>query len=192
LVLGLVLVAAGVLWLLETTDAVAVPWAALAPVALIVVGIGLVAASRTGAGTGGLLTVGIILAVVSTLFAAVDLRLAGGVGQRREQPRTATDLRDSYELAAGQLVLDLSDLGLPPGSTRIRASVALGELQVIVPEGVALLAEGEVSAGEVQLVERSAEGLGARTTFRSPGFSDQDRRLELHLSVGLGKIELRR
>jgi hypothetical protein len=192
LVLGLLLVLVGIGWLLEAIDALEVPWGALVPGMLIVVGIALVVASRTGQTSGGLVATGVILALVAALFAAVDVPLGSGVGEREERPERTGDLQRSYTLAAGKLVLDLSRLDVAPGTTRVEAHVAVGELLVIVPEEVALEIRGRVSAGEVDLLDRSADGVGAETAYRDPDYSGADRRLSLDLSVGLGNVDVRR
>ena len=144
-VLGLLLVAVGVGWLLEATQAVEVPWGAVVPGALIVVGVALLIASRTGQATGGLVAIGVALAVVAALFAWVDVPLGSGVGERQEQPGRIQDLRREYELAA-----------------------------------------------QVDLLDRPADGVAAETAYRDEGYDGADRRLELDLSVGLGRIEVHR
>jgi hypothetical protein len=192
LVLGLFLVLVGIGWLLEATDALEVPWGGLVPGMLIAVGIALVIASRTGQKSGGLVAIGVVLALTAALFAAVDVPLGSGVGERDERPDRAEDLQRSYELAVGELVLDLSRLEVPVGTTRVEARVAVGELQVIVPADVALEIQGRVSAGEVDVLDRSANGLGAETAYRDRDYPEAERRLGLDLSVGLGKLEVRR
>jgi hypothetical protein len=192
LVVGLLLVLVGVGWLLEATDALDVPWGAVLPAMLVVVGIALVVAARTGQSTGGLVAMGVVLALIAALFATVDVRLGSGVGERRERPERAQDLQGTYELAVGKLVVDLSGLELPAGTTSVEAHVALGELQVILPDDTAVEVRGHVAAGEVDLLDRSADGLGAETSHRDRDYQGAERRLKLDVSVGFGHVEVRR
>jgi Cell wall-active antibiotics response 4TMS YvqF len=192
IVLGVVLVGAGVAWLLEITDTARVPWGGLAPAALVLVGVALVVAAWTRSKSGVLVAAGVILALVAALFAEMDVTLRGGVGDRTERPQRAAELRNAYDLAAGKLVLDLSRLEVPVGTTKVGATVALGELEVIVPREGVLFIQAEVTAGSVQLLSRSADGVGASTAYRDAGYGGGDHRLELDLNVGLGEIEVRR
>lgn len=72
----------------------------------------------------------VVAAVLLVLLAAVIAglvisRVVGTVAEREdglvrtEQPTTVEDLRDSYELDIGALELNLEDLDLPEGTTRI-------------------------------------------------------------------------
>jgi hypothetical protein len=192
LVLGLLLVLIGVGWLLETTGAVEVPWGALIPGGLIVVGLALLIGSSRGQKTGGLVGIGVVLAVMAGLFALVDVPLGSGVGERSVRPTRVQELERSYELAVGELTVDLGRLDLASGTTRVEAHVAMGQLRVFVPEGVPLLIEGEAAVGSVRLLDRSADGLGAGTVFRDGDYRGAPRRLHLELSVGVGDVEVRR
>jgi Cell wall-active antibiotics response 4TMS YvqF len=192
LVLGLLLVAVGVLWLLEATDAVEVPWEVLIPGGLILVGLALVIGSRTGQKTGGLVAIGVILAVIAGLFSLIEVPLGSGIGDRSVRPRSAADLERSYELAIGDLTVDLSRLDIPSGTTRVEAHLAIGQVTVIVPDDVPVLAEGEASAGQVDLLGRTADGFTARTVFRGRGYDGASRRLHIDATVGMGQVVVRR
>ena len=192
LVLGLLLVLVGAGWLLETTGAVEVPWGALIPGGLIVVGLALLIGSWRGQKTKGLVAIGVVLAVVAGLFALVDVPLGSGVGEQSVRPNRARDLERSYELAVGELTVDLGRLDLPSGTTRVEAHVAMGQLRVFVPEGVPLLIEGQAAVGSVRLLDRTADGLGAETVLRDRDYQGSPRRLHLEVSVGVGDVEVRR
>jgi hypothetical protein len=192
MVLGLLLVLVGVGWLLEATEAVEVPWGALIPGGLILVGLALVIASSRGQKTGGLVGIGVVLAVVAGLFALVDVPLSSGVGDRTARPTTIEELERSYELAVGELTVDLRQLDLASGTTRMEAHLAIGQVRVVVPDGVPLLVEGEAGVGSVRLLDRSADGFVAETVFRDRDYSGAASRLHLEVSVGMGDIEVRR
>jgi Cell wall-active antibiotics response 4TMS YvqF len=182
----------GVGWLLEATGAVEVPWGALIPGGLILVGLALVVGSARGQKTGGLVGIGVALAVVAGLFTLVDVPLNSGVGDRTARPATVEELERSYELAVGELTVDLRQLDLGSGTTRVEAHVAIGQVRVIVPEGVPLLVQGEAGVGSVQLLDRSADGFVAETVFRDRDYGGAAGRLQIEVSVGMGEVEVRR
>jgi hypothetical protein len=198
LVLGLVLVGIGVVWLLEALDVVNVSFLAVLPAALIVIGVALVAAARTGR-HGGLIALGVIITVILTIASSFDIRLRGGVGDRNERPTTAADIQREYHLSLGQLTIDLRAVSLSEsaGPRTIKASVGMGQLTVRIPSGALVEATGHVGAGQVTIFGRENSGLDVKLVGHAPpppGFQviGGTAQLILDLSVGLGQIEVTR
>ena len=188
---GALLVLVGIGWLLDAAG-VEVPWRALLPAALIAVGLACVAGAFRGR-QHALMAVGVALMVVLAVAAAtdwdLDVPLAGGVGDRTERPSTPADLA-SYELGVGNLVVDLRQLQVPPGTTTVEARLGMGELTVELPAGVSVEVEASSGLGEVQVLGEQEGGLGSRidTTSEAGG----DRRLRLDARVGLGQVRVER
>jgi hypothetical protein len=188
---GALLVLIGIGWLLDAAG-VEVPWRAVLPAALIAVGLACVAGAFRGR-QHALMVVGVVLAVVLSLAAAADwdleIPLGGGVGDRTERPTTPADLT-GYELGVGNLVVDLRQLQVPPGTTRVQARVGVGELAVEVPQGVSVAVVARSGLGQVQALGQEEGGLASRIDAVSE--AGGDRRLELDLRVGLGQVRVER
>jgi len=188
---GALLVLIGIGWLLDAAG-VEVPWRAVLPAALIAVGLACVAGAFRGR-QHALMVVGVTLAVVLSLAAAADwdleIPLGGGVGDRTERPTTPADLT-GYELGVGNLVVDLRQLQVPPGTTRVQARVGVGELAVEVPQGVSVAVVARSGLGQVQALGQEEGGLASRIDTVSE--AGGDRRLELDLRVGLGQVRVER
>jgi hypothetical protein len=188
---GALLVLIGIGWLLDAAG-VEVPWRAVLPAALIAVGLACVAGAFRGR-QHALMVVGVVLAVVLSLAAAADwdleIPLGGGVGDRTERPTTPADLT-GYELGVGNLVVDLRQLQVPPGTTRVQARVGVGELAVEVPQGVSVAVVARSGLGQVQALGQEEGGLASRIDTVSE--AGGDRRLELDLRVGLGQVRVER
>jgi len=188
---GALLVLVGIGWLLDAAG-VEVPWRAVLPAALIAVGLACVAGAFQGR-QHAMMVVGVVLTAVLAVAAAadwdLDAPLAGGVGDRTEQPTTPAELT-SYELGAGDFLLDLRQLQVPPGTTAVKARVGVGELVVEVPDGVTLRVVASSGLGEVQVLGEQENGVANRvdTTAEDGG----DRRLELDLRVGIGQVRVER
>lgn len=193
LVAGLLLVLFGVGWLLEVLDVIDFPWDVLLPIALILVGVAIVVASRSGARPGGLIAVGIVLTGVMVIGSAINFPLGGGVGERLERPTTVSELRDEYVLGIGQLTVDLTDLsaGALGADARTRVRVGVGQLVVIVPEELPVLVFARATVGNVRVFEDEEGGFGAEREA-GPGLDGRGSVIELVLSVGLGEVEVRR
>ena len=139
-------------------------------------------------------TVAAVVAVIAALAGGAIAAVAakGGLGERLERPRSAAELEDEYRLGAGHLELDLSELELPPGETRVEARVGFGELEIVLPPDVAVDVTGEVKWGEVDMLGRGEDGRDAREHFVDAGFDDADRRLVLDADVRGGELNVRR
>ena len=57
----------------------------------------------------------VTLALSAGAVSAAGIDLDGGVGERDYRPSSAADLRDTYQLGMGQLVVDLRQTDLPSG-----------------------------------------------------------------------------
>ena len=186
---GALLVLVGIGWLLDASG-VEVPWRAVLPAALIAVGLACVAGAFRGR-QHALMVVGVALTVVLSLAAAADWDLdvpwGGGVGDRTERPSTPAALT-GYELGVGNLVVDLRQLQVPPGTTVVDARVGIGELTVQLPRGVSVAVVASSGLGQVQALGEEEGGCASKldTTAEAGG----DRRLELDLRVGLGQVRV--
>jgi hypothetical protein len=196
IVTGAVLIVVGVGWLLSALDIATIPWRALLAGVLIVIGIALAAAASQGHVPEGLVTAGIvltiILALVSTASTALSVPLRGGFGDRNYSPTAAT-LETEYRLIAGQLVLDLDGVDFPQGETVVEASVTFGKLVVRgIPNNVAVLVTGRVTAGQVVLLGSTWDGVALDERAADDDFTQAGRRLVIDTAVGFGQIEVRR
>lgn len=200
IVLGAVLVLIGVGWLIEALDVADVPWRLLLPSILILVGLALTLGARSGS-HGGLIAFGVVLTVLVLLAGVfevlMDVPLSGGVGDRTRTPTTADD---QYRWGVGKMTLDLRRAQDLPGE-EIAASVVVGELVVIVPDGVSLVIEARAGLGEVNVLGESADGVDPSlecygssrdVDCSSPDTAASERALHLTLEVGLGKVEVQR
>ena len=187
---GALLVLVGIGWLLDA-GGVGVPWRAILPAALIAVGLACAAGAFQGR-QHALMVVGVALMVVLSLGVAadwnLDLPLAGGVGDRTARPATPAELR-RYELGVGNFQLDLRQLQVPAGTTAVEARVGIGELDVRLPDGVAVDVVASSGLGQVQVLGREEGGLASRVETSA---GDGDRRLRLDVRSGLGQVRVER
>jgi hypothetical protein len=190
LVLGGILLLGGGLWLLSSLDVIDISLTAVLPVALILVGLALVIGSRTGRHSG-LIVAGVILTVMLVFASSFDIRLEGGVGQRDFAPTSIAELEPEYRLAMGEMTLDLTGLTLEPGTTtRVEASVGMGQLVVRMPPDVRVSVHATAGAGQVVLFGRESNGLDAELTSGFGSGPPGQTRLHLELSVGLGQVDV--
>lgn len=174
---------------------------------LSLAGFGVLIAAGSFWGWSRPLSIGAMVIVFALALAAVvDVPLNGGVGDRTLTPAALADLPDTERLAVGHLVVDLTHIEAVGGTTRFDASVAIGELEVIVPEELTVEVRAEAGAGQVDVYLSDAplslpgpdlprlsstdDGLGAsvRGVYEGTGPGT----LVLDLEVGVGHVEVTR
>lgn len=190
--IGVVLIVLGTIWLLEALG-VAVPLGTIVPILLIALGLGVAISAVLGEDsglTGVAVFLGVVLAIGALLFTVLDTPVRGGMGERNHAPTTATELEDSYGVLAGTVTVDLADLVLAPGTTELAVTTVLGEVEVVVPAGMAVDVDATVAGGTIDLLGTTTDGLGLSDGYTSEGYDQADSRLRLELRAGLGEVRL--
>jgi phage shock protein PspC (stress-responsive transcriptional regulator) len=130
-----------------------------------------------------------LILVAAAVFAAIfHVHVGRGIGDRQYTVTSMQELRDDYRLGIGDLEVDLSALQLPEGETRVDASVDVGDLQVIVPQGVALQVQADAQAGYVNVLGVTDDGRNADVDLTESG----DHVLVLDAHVGAGSVRIER
>lgn len=156
-------------------------------VALTVLGIGLVIG--TWWGHARILTLlAILLLPFGFIASFVTAPLEGGIGDHTFAPANAAELRDEYRLMGGRLILDLTSLSVGPHTYRIGASVALGQLIVLLPPHSSVEVHATVGAGATYIFGSSDGGTGLDNRYvrhhqLSPTYV-------LDLEAGIGDVEV--
>jgi len=201
LTLSVTVLVSGILLVLRENGVEGLTVARILAVALLVLGAGLVLGTWWGRARW-LALVGLALAallVPAALLEGSPGSLRGGFGERTWVPADAAARDRSYELGAGEAVLDLRQL--EPGGARrtLDADVGVGQLVVLVPEDLVVQVSAEVGLGEIVVRELD----GSRTYYGDQdstrlddefvvGSPARDAAVELDLEVGAGEIEVRR
>jgi phage shock protein PspC (stress-responsive transcriptional regulator) len=165
--------------------------------ALLVVGLGLVAAAFSDGRTarGGLIALGVVLSVALVAVSAVDSRIGGGVGDRTYRPASVSDLREVYRGGVGDMTVDLSrlDQGISGRGLDVRIEHGVGDLDVVVPRSADVQLEGDHGLGDVDVFDRGSEIDGFFPGEGTRSWSD-DGRAEFVITInsGVGDVEVSR
>jgi phage shock protein PspC (stress-responsive transcriptional regulator) len=154
----------------------------------IVAGVALVVAGLAG-GARWLIAPALVLVLPLAIVAAADISVDGGVGERQYRPATADELRSSYELGAGELILDMRDVDLPAGTTDVELDLGIGHAVVRVPEDACVSSDVQIGAGHAQVLDRSSDGLDVDFEQAASSGSDAPR-LALDGQIGIGALEV--
>lgn len=150
--------------------------------------------ARTGWRVGRivLITLGtltaLLLVAVAIFVAIFPVHLGRGVGDRTYAPTGVVDLKRSYRLGVGNLTLDLRNVRLPVGETRVDARIDVGDLVVVVPSDAAVHAYGRARLGYVNVLGDQDDGRNADERITAPG----PRVLDIDARVQVGSVRITR
>jgi phage shock protein PspC (stress-responsive transcriptional regulator) len=168
--------------------------------ALLVVGLGLVAAafSRGRRARGGLILLGVVLAIgsagASTTIPWHDIH-SGSMGDRTYRPTTAAQVQPSYEGGVGDMTLDLRgvDVSSLSGPITTRVGHGVGDVTIEVPADADVHLTVHNGLGSVD-----AFGHGAVDDGFFPGtgtgswVNDGTAEFDLMINAGLGDVKVSR
>ena len=107
----------------------------------------------------GLLPFGVVLFAAFATAASSPVNLSAGIGDKDERPLHARQLERSYEFGIGHYTVDLTDVALPPGTTKVDVALGIGDLLVRVPDDAALEIRGDCAdGGQVTVLGKTDEG----------------------------------
>jgi phage shock protein PspC (stress-responsive transcriptional regulator) len=189
---GLLLIAAGLAWLLHVLDVASLSARDGLATGLIIVGLGLVVAAWRGR-AWSLVVLGVVFGSTIALVEAINVPFEAGAGDRLVVVDTRGELADDHELFAGALTLDLRRAPLSDGPHTVDAAVGMGKLRVIVPADSSVEVDAKVKAGNIDgdLAPSPDEGgVDLHETFtEGPRQRVPDLRLDLRVGVGEVKVD---
>lgn len=183
--LGVVLLAAGILWLLAATEVVDLSYRVAIGILLVVVGLA-IALSRSHRGPLVLVGILVVLAGIPALFVDTDV-WTEGVGDETVAPAAATDL-EPFEHGIGKLTIDLRTPDLEVDDRTVEASLGIGDLLVLVPADTDVSVDAHVGIGNIEALGRTESGLDV--DFERISGTSGTQELELELDVGIGSIRV--
>jgi hypothetical protein len=191
--LGFLLVALGVVFLLDSTGTFDVGYLTRTywPVLLVLWGVALLTrpgfgrrrgsftpASSPAAGGSGSGSPGDSLDS-SNVFGGVDIHVSSPAFRG-----------GSATTVFGDISIDCHSGGLADGEHDLTVSGVFGDSRVIVPPGVALQVTAHTLAGDVAVMDQKREGISASVRYSSPGFDGAPKRLRVRISQVFGDIDV--
>ena len=185
--IGAVLLAVGVAVLLDDAGAISMSLGQYFALAVLILAAGLIAGTWVGRARW-LVVPALLLLPAVVMSSLVTVPLEGGFGNRLYQPLTASEASHPYRLIAGRMTLDLSALQTQRGeAVSIVASVAAGDLRIIVPSNARVVTNANVGAGEMHLFGRWDNGLKV-SERRVVGAGTDGGAITIHADVSFGQL----
>jgi predicted membrane protein len=189
LTLSVLLIGAGVAFLLQATGALDVNLTVALAIGTCVVGAALIVSAFAGRAPA-LIAVGLVLVAATAIANTLDVPLRGGIGEQTYRPQTVAEVQSHYEHGIGRLVIDLRNVPFPAQETDVSAQLGIGQLLVEVPSSVRVEVTAHAGAGSVMLFGREHGGWPANDTRTVVGTGPGVLRLDLR--VGAGQVRVQR
>ena len=129
------------------------------------------------------------LAIPVGIVSAAGIDLHGGAGDRNYNPASAEQLRDSYKLGAGRLLVDVRNTNLPAGDHPLKLRVGVGQAVLVVPSNVCVASKAHVGIGDVNTFDDSHGGVDVDWDDQ-PRAAGTNPRIVLDAKVGMGEVLL--
>ena len=155
-------------------------------VALLILGVGLVIGAWWG-NARLLILLGILLLPLGAFASFITAPIEGGFADLTVAPQTAQELQPEYRLIGGRMTLDLTQVPANAEPIQIDASVAMGQLTVIVPENASLDVQVAVGGGGVGFLGDWIGGAGVTNRYTRDGTGQE---MLLALEAGIGEIRI--
>jgi phage shock protein PspC (stress-responsive transcriptional regulator) len=185
-VLSAMLAAIGVLAIVQNVAQLDVELGQFFGVALLLLGIGLVIGAWWGHARL-LILLGLLLVPLGVTASFITAPLEGGWGEQSFAPTNIQELRPEYRLVGGRLELDLTQLPAGSGPIHIDASVAVGQLSIIVPADATVDVNVAVGGGAVEFLGNWQAGASLTDHFLRDGPGAV---FVLNLESGIGEIRV--
>jgi phage shock protein PspC (stress-responsive transcriptional regulator) len=191
LVLGAILVGTAVLGA-GAAVATAAGGGTIVAVVVIAMGVAMVALSFRHRRARWLVVPALAIAIPSGVVQAAGVDVDHGVGDRSYVPAAIADLKPSYELGVGQVVVDLRRMDWPAtaGPVHLKVDVGIGHALVLVPKDVCVQADGHAGLGYVGVLGEESGGADLDDTHGTIARTTATRRLILDADMGIGAIEV--
>jgi len=90
----------------------------------------------------------------------------------------------------GDTELNLSGAQLKPGVNTLSISNFIGDIKVLIPEGMAVEVHCSGAFGDYYLLDNKEDGIFVSATGKTPGYDAAEKRLRINCSVFIGDIKV--
>lgn len=94
--------------------------------------------------------------------------------------------------AVGDYHFDFTKAFIPDRDTPITIKGWAGDIKMIMPEYLEFRVEASMMAGEINILDQTAEGINRKLTFETENYAHTSRRLTIKLDVKAGDIRINR
>jgi predicted membrane protein len=101
------------------------------------------------------------------------------------------DIDDTnYSTTFGDLHLNLSGARLKTGSNRIDSSAVFGDIVIIIPGDIEVMAYASSTFGDLYVLGQAASGLSKRLKAQTDGYDSAEKKIQIFAGTTFGSIKI--
>ncbi len=116
-------------------------------------------------------------------------RLFGDVRLGRKGPWDLTKDLD-IQNGIGSVRIDLSQAQIPEGEHHVRAESWVGNVNILIPQGLEFSATGRTIVGNLKMLDRRDDGVMIERTVTSPNYNTATKRVRIEASLIIGDVKI--
>ncbi|WP_160847648.1 cell wall-active antibiotics response protein LiaF [Pontibacillus yanchengensis] len=114
------------------------------------------------------------------------------IGDHRfDQPNWNVESMDLWNVI-GDYHVDFTKAFIPDQETSISISGVIGDVKVIIPEHVDFQIHATIKTGDIRVLDEKSEGLNRDIHFKTPGYEEATKKLDLDVHFKIGDIKVDR
>ncbi len=191
LTVGAMFVVLGAMGALDALDVTSPTSRHYAAAAVLIIGVGLLVGTVLGR-SRGLIFLGLLLLPMLAIAAITDFRFGTRFDNLDLRPLSVEEIQSAYNIAAGDLSLDLTGMDLAGRTVTLDLDVGVGSIYVAVPRAVDVEATANARLGEANVLGGWSSGLGASVERTVGGAGDGGGKLIIDAATRLGSISIYR
>ncbi|MCA1039406.1 cell wall-active antibiotics response protein LiaF [Bacillus infantis] len=90
----------------------------------------------------------------------------------------------------GDYFIDFSKAYIPQRETPISVKGWVGDVKMIIPEDVPIMVHSHINIGDIRIFDMKSEDLNRKLYFKSPGYDDAARKLNITIQLKVGSIRI--
>lgn len=127
----------------------------------------------------------------------IDLKIDGvssskAFGDIKLKPETIAPEGAEYDVNFGQIQLDFTETNFPSIENKIKVSIDMGEIKIVLPSNLPVNISTTCGIGEVKILDKKSGGITSELNHVDDNYSTAVKKLKLHIKCGTGAIEVKR
>lgn len=91
----------------------------------------------------------------------------------------------------GDIIIDLAKADIPDGETFLTLNCFIGDVDIYIPDGLAVSVVANVMVGDIDVLDRRKGGVARTLQLSTPGYASAEKRIKIATSVFIGDVDVR-
>lgn len=123
-------------------------------------------------------------------YAQAPAKLSKGFGNIFLNPKSVEPEGLLVNSGFGDVEINLTKTDLLDKENLVNVNLGFGDIKVLLPEGLPILASGNSFAGKIEILGKIADGIGNKVVYEDEGYGSATKKLKIGVKLGFGDIRI--